>query len=165
MDIKRGDIYWITKNPHRSLGEHAQRPERPAIIVSGDSINRQNYAHEVVYLTTAPKTDTNTHCTIRSANKLSTALCEQVQTISNEQIGSYIGSCTKAEMDALNLCIMTSLALDPGKPEKMHTEKPELSPDFHQLTIDLEKAQHEAAIMRELYEDLLRKSLNLTSGK
>lgn len=167
--INRGDIYWIDINPNRNQGAHVQRASRPAIIVSDDSINRQNYAHEIVYLTTAPKVDQKTHCTIRSSTKVSTALCEQVQTVSHEQIGRYIGTCTKKEMEAVERGMMISLALDiPNTPDTAEEDQlvtPEIWQEMDRLTIEMEKAKHEAALMRKLYEDLLQKTLNLTTPK
>lgn len=157
-EIKRGQIYWINPNPYRGTGDHVQQSSRPGIIVSCDEINEKFWAFEIVYLTTAPKRDYPTNCTIRSSNRVSTALCDQVQTVSCEQIGHYIGSCTRQEMEAVERCIMTSLGLDiPAT--KSATE---VVPDdgmVEQLKIELSKAQHEADLMKSLYKDLLERTL------
>lgn len=163
--IKRGEIYWINRNPYRDSVGHVQRAERPAIIVSNDNINKTGYTHEIVYLTASPKVDRNTHVTIRSANKPSTALCEQVQTISSEQIGSYIGSCTKEEMEAVDRCMMTSLGLEiPAAPGTTIDEVPE-DPDTAAIERELLEAKTETRVYKQLYEELLKKTLNLTTPK
>lgn len=113
-NIQRGEIYWIDTNPHRELGEHVQRAGRPGIIVSSNSLNDKVPTAEIVFLTTRPKVESPTHCTIRSAEKMSTALCEQIQTISLEQIGNYIGTCSDNEMNIVDACLAISLELEPG---------------------------------------------------
>ncbi len=172
--IKRGEIYWINRNPYREAVGHVQRAERPGIIVSNDNINQGGYTHEIVYLTTAPKTDRNTHVTIRSANKPSTALCEQVQTISNEQLGSYIGTCTKEEMEAVDRCLMTSLNLEiTTTPETtindnqadLESAEAALYSANQDLQRELFEAKTETRVYKQLYEELLQKTLNLTAPK
>ena len=72
MDIKRGDIWYIESG--YSVGSE-QRAGRPAIVVSSGTV-------EVVYLTTQPKRDLPTHVTISSLSRESTALCEQITSVS-----------------------------------------------------------------------------------
>ncbi|MBQ9169151.1 MAG: type II toxin-antitoxin system PemK/MazF family toxin [Oscillospiraceae bacterium] len=112
MEIKRGDIYWINESEYRKIPGSCQAPNRPAIIVSNDANNSFANTLEIVYLTTAPKKDLPTHCIINSAIVPSTALCEQVSTISIEQIGRYIGTCTDKEMKAVNRRILISLGME-----------------------------------------------------
>lgn len=151
-DITRGQIYWIKTSEYREAVGHVQRADRPGIVVS----NYNNYTVEIVYLTTKPKTDLPTHCTIRSSSKVSTALCEQIQTVSTEQIGNYLGTATVQEMAAVERCMMTSLGLDP--PKKQTTIAPQ-APDEN-LKIELIKAKHEAEIMKRLYKELLEETMN-----
>ena len=164
--VRRGDIYWVMPSPYHGNGENTIRSNRPGIIVSNDSVNSQNFNYEIVYLTTQPKVDQPTHCTIRSADKPSTAICEQIQTISVEQLGSYIGTCSLNEMAAIDLCIMTSLGLNIDKRQK---EEPVMvqkataqdNTELFNLRLRLAKAAHGEEIMKELYTDLLNKTLKL----
>lgn len=112
---------------------------------------------EIVYLTTQPKTDLPTHCTIRSSSRTSTALCEQIQTVSTEQIGEYIGTVTVQEMAAIERCMMTSLGLD-VPPRREVTIAPQ-APDEN-LKIELIKAKHEAEVMKQLYKELLQETIS-----
>ena len=150
-DISRGQIYWIRPSEYREAIGHVQRPNRPGVVVS----NYNNYTVEIVYLTTQPKTDLPTHCTIRSSNRTSTALCEQIQTVSTEQIAEYIGTVTVQEMAALERCMMTSLGLD--APPKKAIE-PTRSDE--NLKVELIKAKHEAEIMKQMYKELLQETMN-----
>ena len=138
-EIKRGDIFWVDPNPYKPAVGHMQQAGRPAIVVSNDENNFYSPTLEIVYLTTKPRRDMPTHCTIRSSNRVSTALCEQVTTISKaEQIGEYIGCCTEEEMRMVDTCIAISLGLDfATQPEK---EEPcEDSTDINYV-INLQKA-------------------------
>lgn len=104
--IKRGDIFYISKTP--VIG-HEQFSGRPAIVVSCNANNKHCETVEIVYLTTQPKTDLPTHVMIRSARFQSTALCEQVTTVSTSRLGDYYGSCTQEEMEKVDTAIMCRL--------------------------------------------------------
>ena len=66
---------------------------------------------EVVYLTTAPKTDLPTHVTIRSTGRTSTVLCEQVTSVSVDRVNNYIGQVSEQEMKNIDIALMISLAI------------------------------------------------------
>lgn len=108
MAIYRGDIYYIEKAGYTGSEQEAGRP---AIIVSNDQCNQYSPTVEVVYLTTQPKADLPTHVTIRSTRKESTALCEQIDSISTSRIGDFIGTATDDEMIRINTALMISLDL------------------------------------------------------
>ena len=120
--VIRGEIYYIEKGKAPGDDGSIQHPGRPGIIVSNDANNIHSETVEVVYLTTAPKTDLPTHCTIVSATRTSTAICEQIQTVSKERLGNYIGLCTANEMEDVDRCLAISLGL---KPERMEEDDPE----------------------------------------
>lgn len=154
-NIKRGEIYWISASPYRESIGHVQRANRPGIIVSSDNINKGITIHTVVYLTTTPRIQIPTHCIIRSAEQTSTALCEQITTVDETQIGNYIGKVTDEEMVTIENCLRIVLDLDVT--EVTITEEPEEEyEDYEQDDVELVKAQHEAKIYKELYEKLLQ---------
>jgi mRNA interferase MazF len=108
--------------------------------------NKNGGTVEVVYLTTQPKTDLPTHCTIRSTGRISTVLCEQVHTVSIERVGKYIGQCTDVEMRNIDIAIMISLSLDAGiKTSKQYNETIERQ----QETIESLKAEIEIESMKK----------------
>ena len=161
-NVKRGDIYYISKNPYRPahgrvLNSRTDHEMRPAIIVSNDKHNQNAFFFEVVYLTTTPKVDIPTHCTIRSANRVSTAICEQITTVSDEQIGDYMATCTAEEMRAVDACMAISLGIDPGS----HKEATSKDMQIGQLTMDLIKAQKGEETYKAAYETVLRNLLDL----
>lgn len=116
---------------------------------------------EIVYLTTQPKADLPTHVMIRSAKFQSTALCEQVTTVSTSRLGDYYGSCTREEMDEVNAAIMVSLGLCFGLAEQ---EEPceEETPEPSVVCVKNEsgaiaRLEAERDTYRTMYESLLSK--------
>lgn len=160
MNIKRGDIYWITKNPHRPTTGSMQMPGRPGIVVSNDANNTCSNTLEIVYLTGQPKKELPTHCTINSAERPSIALCEQITTVSDEQLREYIGTCTKKEMAEIDRCIAISLGL-PDKERPVFTNE-EIADMYNRLTQaekDLTAANARSELLQEMYNKLLERTM------
>lgn len=109
MSYDRGDIYFVDQaQPH--FGSE-QNSGRPAIIVSSDAGNRYSSVLEVVYLTTQPKKDLPTHVQIQATGVISTALCEQIQSVDCRRIGRFCGRCSDDEMQKINAALVASLGL------------------------------------------------------
>lgn len=108
-EIRRGDIFYIHKFP--VVGSEIEADGRPAIIVSNDMNNQYSQVVEVVFLTTQAKKPMPTHVSIYSAPRPSTALCEQVSTVSVERIGNYAGHLTEKEMTQVDTALLISLDL------------------------------------------------------
>lgn len=156
--MKKGEIYYIGHSPNYMGSEQAGG--RPAIIVSNNANNNHSTVYEVVYLTSQDKPPLPTHVTIRSSNRVSTALCEQVSSISVDRFGDYIGKVTDEEMKALNIALMISFDL--SEPVDTHikmAEKVQDAPVQEVVTVDeaIIKAQVERDTYKRLYEQLLDK--------
>lgn len=106
----RGQIYYI--HPWRVTGSE-QKGGRPAIIVSNDACNEFSRVVEVVFLTTKEKVSLPTHVVIRSARHVSTALCEQIDSVDKTRIGNYINCVSEREMKQLDKAMRVSLQLSP----------------------------------------------------
>ena len=167
MEIKRGQIYWINPSKYRDTIGSVQAPNRPGIIVSNDTGNYHGYTYEVVYLTTAPKKDYPTHVLINSSSAPSTAICEQVTTVSSEQIGHFIGTCTEEEMHEINRCIAISLGLnieesyeiEEGECEGCETLD-ELKEEIETLRKQLIQREAKENLLQEMYNNLLKKLMD-----
>jgi mRNA-degrading endonuclease toxin of MazEF toxin-antitoxin module len=105
--LYRGDVVWVSDS--KGTGSE-QRGERPALIVSNDTANEHAPIVTVVWLTTQEKKPLPTHCEVKGTEK-STALCENITTVSKERIGDFIRSATDAEMQEVDRCIMVALGL------------------------------------------------------
>lgn len=106
--LKRGGVYFVNRTI--TIGCEMMGG-RPAIIVSNDEGNRAAEIVEVVYLTTALKSELPTHVKISSTERPSTALCEQITTVSKNRLGLYIGSATAQEMEEIDKALKISLGL------------------------------------------------------
>ena len=110
MCIKRGDIYYVEKTGKSTGCE--QNAGRPAIIVSNNIGNNMSNIKQVVLLTTETKHKLPTHVSINSAKYPSTALCEQIFTVSDKRLGKYYGKCTEDEMEKINKALAISIGLE-----------------------------------------------------
>lgn len=104
-EVFKGEIYYIY--PRETVGCE-MAGGRPGIIVSNNVGNAYSKIVEVVYLTTKEKRPLPTHVEINSTARKSTALCEQIETVSKERIGDYIGSVSQMELDELERALLIS---------------------------------------------------------
>lgn len=152
-NIERGSMYYIDHAPNYVGSE--QYAGRPAIVVSSDRYNSTSNTVEVVYLTTQAKNDMATHVQIRSSGKLSTALCEQITSVSVLRVGDYMGTLTDEEMRRIEAAMMISLGIK-DEPEEMSPLR-EVVPATPIPTVDEEKIEMRAQldVYKKLYADLL----------
>ena len=143
--MNRGDIYYVARTYQEDGSE--QHAGRPAIIVSNNKNNENIEAVEVVYITTQPKKDLPTHVFIRSSTRPSTALCEQIHTVSKDRIGEKMGTITDQEASAIDRALEISLGLD-----RKQTND---ATDLATYAAEFIKATTERDVYRELYTDLL----------
>lgn len=152
-EIKRGDI-WYIESGYNTVGSE-QRPGRPAIVVSNDRNNEYSSTLEVVYLTTQPKHDLPTHVTIRSTNRESIALCEQITSVAVERFGDYCGRVTEQEMSRIETAMQISLALDVATAVKPVREAPPPAPDSKLVELETR-----CAVLQQMYDSLLNRLVN-----
>lgn len=152
MDIRRGEIYFIKKSDNVGC---EMESGRPAIIVSNDMNNRYSEVAEVVYLTTQPKRDMPTHVKINATGIMSTALCEQIHSVSADRIGDWKATCSAAEMQAVDSAIMESL----GIAEK--NKSGDITNDLYNIKIKLAIAETELEVYRRLYQELLERVMKI----
>ncbi len=108
--VYRGEIYYVLPEGNEVGCE--QRSGRPGIVVSNNLNNKNAATVEVVYLTTKEKKPLITHVFIDSAQRPSTAICEQITTVDKTRLNDYYGKLTQGEMEAVEVAIMASLGLD-----------------------------------------------------
>lgn len=147
MNINRGDI-WYIGNGYPAVGSE-QRPGRPAVVVSNQQNNRYGEVVEVIYLTTAPKRDLPTHVTIRSSGRVSTALCEQISTVSVERLGNYCGHVSDSELTAIENAMLISLGIQLAPVSEESEETPPM-PESR-----LTEVEARCRVLQELYDALL----------
>lgn len=176
MNIYRGDIFYI-QNTGYSTGSE-QNSGRPAIVVSNDIGNEHAPVVSVVYLTTQEKNQQPTHVKVVCRQE-STALCEQIYTVSKERIGDFIRTASDEEMRQIDTALAVSLGIEGGSAptplnmsskeiEEMQNGIRERDAQITQLKYDLEQLSSGSAdvdtlkisVERELYKSLYEQLLN-----
>ena len=156
-EIKRGDIFYVTI-PYAT--GHEIEKDRPGIVVSCDELNRASPCVAVVMRSASNKRDLPEHITIRTTPVVSTALCEHIYTVDKSRLGKFVGRCTKAEIAALDIGIMSALALgayDLARPVEAAAEAHPIEQPFPLVQPDMELAivQVERDTYKSMYESLL----------
>nr|DAY91704.1 MAG TPA: PemK-like protein [Caudoviricetes sp.] len=106
--VYRGEIYYIHET---EVSGNEQAGGRPGIIISNDVGNEHSPVVIVAYLTTREKKPLPTHVKINTAEKPSTALCEQIETVYKGRIGKYIGQITDTEQKNLDKALAVSIGI------------------------------------------------------
>lgn len=109
MRINRGDIFYIEQSVR--CGNEIKK-DRPGIVVSAEHLNAGESCVEVVFLRSQPKKEMNEHVKILSSGRESTALCEQINSISVSRLANYNGRITDEEMKAIDKALAASLGLN-----------------------------------------------------
>lgn len=162
MYFKRGDICWIDQSMYKPPVGSVQKPGRPGIVVSNDANNHNANTVEIVYLTGQPKKALPTHCIIESSGKTSIALCEQITTVSTEQLRDYVGQCTDEEMAAIDRCLAISLGLITSQETNRafaEEEIAEMERTIHRQETMLTVANARADLLQQMYNDLLTRTI------
>jgi mRNA interferase MazF len=105
----RGDIFYIT--PFYTVTGSEQRAGRPGVIVSNDANNKYSPNVEIVFLTSQEKKPLPTHVPVM-CRVPSTALCENIQTVSKERLSTFIKSCTTKELKNIDNALLVSLGIN-----------------------------------------------------
>ena len=177
MDIRRGDIFYISGGKTYAGYGRQSDSGRPAIIVSNEAMNKTADYVEVVYLTTQEKKPLPTHCEIICKQK-STAMCETIYTVNKDRVGDYVKSLTSQELAALNECLMHSIGLsyisDFSEPydkdyadlqdeiDTLRSKNAKLTEELHyaqQVDSDSQSIITERDLYKRLYEQLLDKAV------
>lgn len=108
-EIYRGDIYYIM--PFYTVTGSEQRAGRPGVVVSNDINNRHSPNVEIVFLTSQEKKPLPTHVPVM-CRVPSTALCENIQTVSKERLSTFIKSCTTKELKNIDNALLVSLGIN-----------------------------------------------------
>lgn len=165
QDYRRGEIYYIM--PVLIVGSE-QKAGRPGIIVSNDKNNKFSSTIEIVFLTSQHKTPLPTHVEILSASRQSTALCEQINSVSIERIGSYIGKCSDDEIRKIDAALAVSLELQNSsgggyaREEKAESkEEVQVVPKVNKIETEEWKRKYsevnaQLTMVQKMYYDLLK---------
>ena len=154
--IRRGQIYYVTKEPVANCEEESGRP---GVVVSNDRINGGSGFVQVVFLTTKLKKDAPTRVTIYSSGVAATALCETIQQVSKTRLKEYCGVCSNSEMATIDVALANTLGLNFETTPVQAEAKPEPQVKFEDDNADYKVAMAERDIYKALYNELVEKLL------
>lgn len=109
---RRGEIYYITEGNSMPTGSEIW-PNRHALIVSANHINKFSNVVQVVYITTRNKTNSPVHVDISTPALHRTILCEQITPIDKSRIIEYKGKLSEAQMKKVDKSLLWTLNLFP----------------------------------------------------
>lgn len=110
MGIKRGDIVICDLGV---IKEHysTQFGIRPCVVVSNNAGNKHAPVLIVVPLTTRPKAKLPTHVPINTCKQYTLALCEQIVTVSKNQVIKPVGRISSWEQSQVDRAMRIALHL------------------------------------------------------
>lgn len=156
MEIYRGDIFYVAKGKYQGS---EQGGERPAVVVSNNSCNHFSDCVEIVYLTSQTKKPLPTHVDV-VCRCLSTALCEQIYTVSKDRLKDFVRTCTADEMQRIDDALVISLGLDketPSKEESVTESQNKCDTPIKTPSEEFVRLTAERDIFKKLYEELLER--------
>lgn len=104
----RGQVWWQKPSTIKQPG--IQNDGRPVVIISNNSGNRFSPAITVIPFTTADKKPLPTHVKVLMEDgKVSTALCEQLRTISTDLLEDYIGTLDNTKLTEIEGATLIAL--------------------------------------------------------
>ena len=109
MEIRRGDIFWIT-NDYRTGSEQAGT--RPALVVSNDTCNQHSPVIQMVPLTCARKKPLPVHIRVEVDGRSCTVLCEQISSVSKERLLSYKAHLGERDMRSVERAMRIQLGME-----------------------------------------------------
>ena len=74
--------------------------------------NRYSNEITVVFLTSKPKKNLETHVTVYSTGRESVALCEGLTTLDKQRAGKFLGRMSRKEMDAIDKALGVAIGID-----------------------------------------------------
>lgn len=166
IEVRRGDVFYV-ENGRKPVGNEIAY-NRPAVIVSNDANNKFSGMVEVVYMTTSEKTAQKglpTHVPVLGKVP-STAMCEQVCSVSKARLMEFIRICTDEEMQGIDNALRVSLALDEQVPTSKAEEllKAELEKEkkaYDEIKAKMEKLATECNMLSERERQLRNEKIAL----
>lgn len=113
MKIRRGDVYYINIEDNGQTVGSEQSGSRPGVVIQNDIGNEYSPTTIVAFITTRQKRLLHTHVRLHTNTLFypSTALLEQIRTVSKDRLERYIGTLSDKDMKKIDRALEISLAL------------------------------------------------------
>lgn len=108
---KRGQIWWYRTGVKFDGHTYNEGKPRPVIIMSNDLANANSNCLLAIPCTTAEKKQLPTHVDLDINDNKSTALAENLMSISTEKLGDYVGMVDKELLEKLEYIVAVALGI------------------------------------------------------
>ena len=98
ITVRRGDVWWVDLDPTR---RSEIRKARPAVVLTGDALNRARRTVVVVPLFTGPTPRPPIVVATASAGAGSVAVCDQVRAVDKSRLSRCVGQLAMADLRAV----------------------------------------------------------------
>lgn len=142
--VHKGDIYYSYRTYEEAVGSEF-RSGHPCIIISEDGFCERSGVVCAVYLTSAPREDLDTHVVISNDKINSTAICEQIISVSKSRLGSApIARVSEEELKLIDKAVARSLGL-------------EITHDISDIPTELAKLRTERDTYKKMCDSLINR--------
>lgn len=107
MQIRRGDVWWVSFDP---AVDGEIRKTRPAVVVSNDSANAALNRVVVVPLSSKTEKLYPAEALVTLGRRSSKAMADQIATASKQRFGDRLGSLSRSDLRAVENAILLHLA-------------------------------------------------------
>ena len=160
MEIKRGDMYWV-KDP-ASVGCE-EWFKRPFIVVSSDEGNATSSSVLGASMTTQFRWGV-INVPVRSGNKESRVMCNQVYCIDKSRLGTYIGTATDEEMEEVDRGLRAALGLARENAAEEDWRDKKIA-ELEGKLAEKDDAKTAEAVERDMWKRMYEKALEMLVGK
>jgi mRNA interferase MazF len=98
VSVQRGSVWWVDFDPTRGA---ELRKTRPAVVLSGDGLNRARRTIVVVPLSTVPAPHPPVVVATPSAGLGSAAVCDQLRALDRARLTRMAGALSREDMRAV----------------------------------------------------------------
>jgi mRNA interferase MazF len=98
VSVQRGSVWWVDLDPTRGA---ELRKTRPAVVLSGDGLNRARRTIVVVPLSTGPAPHPPIVVATPSAGIGSVAVCDQLRAVDKTRLTRMAGVLSREDMRAV----------------------------------------------------------------
>jgi mRNA interferase MazF len=98
VSVQRGSVWWVDLDPTRGA---EIRKTRPAVVLSGDGLNRARRTIVVVPLSTGPALHPPIVVATPSAGPGSVAVCDQLRAVDKARLTRLVGVLSRQDLRAV----------------------------------------------------------------
>lgn len=142
--VHRGEIYYTYRTNQEAVGSEVMEGH-PCVIISSEEFCKNSGVVCAVYLTSAPVKDLDTYVVINNNNISSTAICEQVISISKSRLCVQpLGKVSELEMKLIDNAVASSLGFN-------------ITHDCNEIPYEITQLRTERDTYKKMYDSLINR--------